>query len=135
MFNVYWDRIDLSKIKTALFEDDEIEKYTVRNGDLLICEGGDVGRCAIWEHEEPTLYQNALHRVRFYRQISSKYFMYVFMCYKAMGITDENSKGVTIKHLVQKSLHSLYLPLPPLNEQHRIVQTYGRIIGILKDEN
>ena len=63
--NVLWDMIDLTILKHAFFEKEEIDRYSVRKGDLLVCEGGDTGRSAIWEKEEPVLYQNALHRVRY----------------------------------------------------------------------
>ena len=88
---------------------------------MLICEGGEVGRSAIWDSEEPMYYQNALHRVRFYCDNNPFYFIKVFEVYKALKILDEYSKGVTIKHLVQTALNFLYLPLPPLAEQARIV--------------
>lgn len=119
--NVYWDGIKLEQIKTAKFSDKDIEKYLLRKGDLLICEGGDVGRCAIWNNDEEMYYQNALHCVRFYGNINPIYIKFCLEYYKAVGILDEASKGMTIKHLVQGSLYSLILPLPPLEEQKRIV--------------
>ena len=62
--NIQWDDIDLSTLKQSRFEDNEIDRYSVRKGDLLVCEGGDIGRAAIWNNEETILYQNALHRIR-----------------------------------------------------------------------
>ena len=64
--NVYWNKIDLSKIKQAQFTEIELAKYLLQKNDLLICEGGDIGRAAIWDINETMYYQNALHRVRFY---------------------------------------------------------------------
>ena len=119
--NVYWNGIDLSKVKKAKFEDEEKEKYLLKKGDLLICEGGDVGRSAIWNSDEEMYYQNALHRVRFHNGIMPEFYKYLLECYKGMGIIDRYSKGVTIKHLVQHTLYSMWLPLPPLGEQKRIV--------------
>lgn len=119
--NVYWNGIDLSKVKEAKFEDSEKEKYLLRRGDLLICEGGDVGRSAIWYYDEEMYYQNALHRVRFYNDIVPEFYKYLLECYKGMGIIDRYSKGVTIKHLVQNALYAMWLPFPPLAEQKRIV--------------
>ena len=107
--NVYWDRIDLSKIKEAKFEDLELEKYRLHHGDLLICEGGDVGRCFVWSDNSEMYYQNALHRVRFYGNINPYFFKYVIECYKGIGIIDEHSKGMTIKHLVQTELNNILL--------------------------
>lgn len=119
--NVYWEGVNLEKLKTALFEQKELEKYRLQKGDLLICEGGDVGRCAIWESEDEMYYQNALHRVRFHGGINPYFYRYLIEYYKSIGIIDEYSKGQTIKHLVQTKLCSIWMPLPPLAEQKRIV--------------
>ena len=129
--NVYWNGIDLSKVKEARFEDSELPKYLLKNGDLLICEGGEVGRCCVWDKDMPMYYQNALHRVRFYGNINPYYFKCLMELYKGIGIIEEHSKGVTIKHLVQKSLNSLYFPLPPLAEQNRIVSKIEEIMPII----
>ena len=119
--NVYWNGISLEKVKEARFEETELEKYSLKRGDLLICEGGDVGRSAVWEEDIPMCYQNALHRVRFYHDINPYFYKYLIECYKGIGIINQFSKGVTIKHLVQSSLNAMWLPLPPLAEQKRIV--------------
>ena len=119
--NVYWDKVDLSNVKVAPFSIAEKEKYLLQKGDLLICEGGEVGRCAIWSNDKTMYYQNALHRVRFYGNISSKFIQNVIRSYKTMGIIDKNSKGMTIKHFTKTALNSLYIPLPPFQEQQRIV--------------
>ena len=119
--NVYWDKVDLSNVKVAPFSIAEKEKYLLQKGDLLICEGGEVGRCAIWSNDKTMYYQNALHRVRFYGDISSKFIQNVIRIYKTMGIIDKNSKGMTIKHFTKTALNSLYVPLPPFQEQQRIV--------------
>ena len=119
--NVYWNGISLEKVKEAKFTEKDKTKYRLRKGDLLICEGGDVGRSAIWESDNEMYYQNALHRVRFYGQVVPQYFKYVIEFYKGIGIIDEYSKGMTIKHLVQNALFAMWLPLPPLAEQKRIV--------------
>ena len=130
--NVYWSGINLSTVKEARFEKDELSKYCLKEGDLLICEGGDVGRSAIWRDNREMYYQNALHRVRFFGGISPDYFHMILECYKNNKILEENSKGMTIKHLVQSSLNSIYFPLPPLREQHRIVATYKSILPALE---
>lgn len=119
--NVYWDGVSLEKVKEALLEESELSKYLLQKGDLLICEGGDVGRCAIWDRDEVMYYQNALHRVRFYGEIVPSFYLYVLHLYKGIGIINEYCKGVTIKHLVQNALYAMPLPLPPVAEQKRIV--------------
>ena len=103
------------------FDESEIDKYTIKKGDLLICEGGDCGRAAIWDKESNILYQNALHRVRFFCDIDSKYILYCLYLYKTSNQLDDFIKGETIKHLVKGELDSILFPLPPLAEQKRIV--------------
>ena len=130
--NVYWDKIDLSTIKQAQFTEIEREKYLLRKNDLLICEGGDIGRTAIWENESTMYYQNALHRVRFYGKICPKFFLYIISLYKALGILDKKSKGMTIKHFTKSALNSIVIPLPPLLEQKRIIEKIGQLTQLLK---
>lgn len=129
--NVYWDGVSLEKVKEALFEESELSKYLLQKGDLLICEGGDVGRCAIWDRDEVMYYQNALHRVRFYGEIVPSFYLYVLHLYKGIGIINEYCKGVTIKHLVQNALYAMPLPLPPVAEQKRIVAKIEELLPYL----
>ena len=133
--NVYWTGIDLSTVKEARFEESELPKYELKKGDLLICEGGDVGRSAIWEEEQEMYYQNALHRVRFYGGINPYYFRLLMECYKGNKILDEQSKGMTIKHLVQSALNTIYFPLPPIQEQQRIVDKFQSLLPLLDRYN
>ena len=130
--NVYWTGIDLSTVKQARFEDSELSKYQLNKGDLLVCEGGDVGRSAVWDRDEEMYYQNALHRVRFYGNIEPRFFQLLMESYKGAKILDNYSKGMTIKHLVQNSLNSIYFPLPPLAEQRRIVEKIKQLTPYLK---
>ena len=133
--NVYWNGIDLTTVKEARFEENEISKYELKKGDLLICEGGDVGRSAIWENDQEMYYQNALHRVRFYGGINPYYFRLLMECYKGNKILSKKSKGMTIKHLVQSALNAIYFPLPPIQEQQRIVNKFQSLIPILEQYN
>ena len=133
--NVKWYTFDFSTLKQIQLEDKERERYLVRKGDLLICEGGDVGRAAIWESENPIYYQNALHRVRFYQNINQYFFLHVLNYYKNLGLIDDVSGGVTIKHFTQNSIQKLLFPLPPLAVQERIVSGIKNIfsqIGMLE---
>lgn len=127
--NVYWTGIDLNNVKHAKFSTNDISKYRLQDGDLLICEGGDIGRAAIWHGNSEMYYQNALHRVRFYGNISQQYFLYVLMLLKRNGTLENVSKGMTIKHLVQESLYSIIFPIPPFAEQHRIVARVDELMA------
>ena len=128
--NIQEEGIDLSKVKQMKFEASEYERYTVKKNDLLICEGGDAGRCAIYDRDEPMYYQNALHRVRFFCDLNPKFYLYVFHVYKANKILTEASKGVTIQHLTGAALKELCFPLPPLSEQKRIVAAIEKMLPL-----
>ncbi len=129
--NVKWNNFDFSSLKEFLLEDNELERYSVRKGDLMVCEGGDVGRAAIWEEEDEMYYQNALHRIRVRDGISNKFLLYQLMLLKTCGIIDDTCKGVTIKHFTQTVMNSLDLLLPPLAEQHRIVSRIEELFAKL----
>lgn len=117
--NVYWDHFELDNLKEMYYTEDEIEKYSVQYGDLLVLEGGDVGRTAIWDLHISYCIQNHIHRLRPYIEINIKYFYYVMMYLKFRG--DIAGKGIGIKGLSANALHCINIPLPPLEEQHRIV--------------
>ena len=129
--NVRWNAVDLGDLKEMRFEPEEIERYTIRYNDLLICEGGDVGRSCVWTDRQEILYQNALHRVRFYSNCNPFYFMYYMMYYESHGIIKSLCKGVTIKHLTGNVLAHIPFALPPLEEQSRIVKKLNDIFKML----
>ena len=132
--NVYWNRIDLSKLKEMPFTEKEKKKYSIKKGDMLICEGGEAGRTAIWDDDETIVYyQNALHRVRFYSGIDPRFYMYQMHIYKTSGYLHDYINGETIQHFVLSKLQILPVPLPPLSEQKRIVAKIEELLGILKE--
>ena len=127
--NVYWNRIDLLKVKETPFDESDCQKYKLEKGDLLICEGGDYGRSAVWDKDEEMYYQNALHRIKFYNMINPYFYMYCMEVFKSISLLEEVAKGMTIKHLTQDALYSLVFPLPPLSEQHRIVEKLEQLMA------
>ncbi|GAB6013598.1 restriction endonuclease subunit S, partial [Viscerimonas tarda] len=132
--NIRWGHVDLDDLKEMKFEESELEKYNILEGDLLICEGGEAGRCAVWKNQSVSVrYQNAIHRVRFYAKINSDFYMYALWHYNNSEILEEYCKGVTIKHLTGQSLNLLYFPLPPLSEQKRIVSQIETIFNQLDE--
>ena len=117
--NVYWDTFDLSVVKQMLFKENELEKCTVVKGDLLVCEGGDVGRAAIWNQDYDICIQNHLHRLRPKAELSVRFYYHVLKYLKDNNMI--GGKGIGLLGLSSKELHKLPFPLPPYNEQHRIV--------------
>ena len=117
--NLYWDRFELDNLKQMRFTDEEIEKCTATFGDLLVCEGGDIGRAAIWNYQYDIRIQNHIHKLRAYKQLCTKFFFWLFYFYKATGRI--GGKGIGIQGLSSKALDNILIPLPPLKEQQRIV--------------
>ena len=118
--NLYWNRFELASLKKMYFTDAEISKCTVTNGDLLVCEGGDIGRAAIWRYDYDICIQNHIHRLRSYIPLCTEFFYYLFYLYKNAGWI--GGKGIGIQGLSSNAIHALLFPLPPLNEQKRIVE-------------
>ena len=127
--NLYWDRFDLSTVKQMPFTEKDLEKCTVTKGDLLICEGGDVGRSAIWNYNYDIRIQNHIHRLRGKANICVRYFFYVFMLYKQRNYI--GGKGVAIQGLSSRDLNRLVIPLPPLNEQYRIAKSVDNLFSTI----
>ena len=117
--NLYWNQFELDKLRQMPFTDDELEKCTVKKGDLLICEGGDIGRSAIWNYDYDIRIQNHIHRLRAFTPVCTRFFYYTLYLYKHIGLL--GGKGIGIQGLSSNALHKLLLPLPPISEQQRIV--------------
>lgn len=117
--NLYWNEFDFTKVKEMPFTDKELERCTVKKGDLLVCEGGDCGRSAVWNYDEEVCIQNHVHRLRPYKELDIYYFYYLFYFYKNTGKL--RGRGVAIQGLSNEAIHNVVVPLPPLEEQYRIV--------------
>ena len=121
--NVRWGAFDLSDLQEMKFEDGEDERYGVKEGDLIVCEGGEPGRAAIWNEQIPDMkIQKALHRVRFSKLALSKYVLFFLVLSSKNGHLDRYFTGTTIKHLPGEKLAIFPLPLCSVDEQRRAVQ-------------
>ena len=125
--NLYWDSFELDNLRQMCFTDDEIIKCTVQKGDLLVCEGGDIGRAAIWPFEEPVRIQNHIHRLRPYSSVATRFFYYTIAHFKNSGII--GGKGIGIQGLSSGALHKLLLPVPPMAEQYRIIEKLDKTLA------
>lgn len=128
--NVYWNSFDFSVIKKMLFKESELNKCQITKGDLLVCEGGDIGRAAIWDYDYDICIQNHLHRLRpKVNGICVSFYYYVLYYLKINNMI--GGKGIGLLGLSSNALHKLHVPFPPLNEQHRKVAKIEEIFAQL----
>jgi type I restriction enzyme, S subunit len=126
--NVQWRHIDLDDIKEISLEVSELDDFRLLPGDLLVCEGGYPGRCAIWNHPEREMYfQKALHRVRPRGGIAAELIAIALEVDSKSGNLDQYFTGATIKHFVGQALDRYVFTLPPLEEQIRILNRVNEL--------
>jgi len=132
--NVQWIRFELDDVKEMRVEEREASELRLKNGDLLICEGGEPGRCAIWRDEVPEMYfQKALHRVRPCDAILSEYLALNLQVDCGNDVLAGYFTGATIKHLTGRSLSAYPIPIPPLDEQRRIVAKVDELMALVNE--
>lgn len=119
--NVRWGEFDLDDLPEMRFEEHEEERYGLKYGDLLICEGGEPGRCAIWKNQLPNMkIQKALHRVRVNQEMDYRYLFYWFLLAGKNNALDQYFTGATIKHIPGQKLKQVIIDKPPIEIQNRI---------------
>lgn len=125
-FNVQWNRIVLTELRQMGFSEAEKEEFILNDGDLLICEGGEIGRCAIWRNQLPgCYYQKALHRVKCdLRLCVPEYLLWFFSFMANNGGLNVHSSTATIAHLTGAKLKSLMVPTPPIELQNKFSKIY-----------
>jgi type I restriction enzyme S subunit len=120
--NVQWGRVDTSDLLEVDLSAEEVKRFEVLPGDLLVCEGGEIGRAAIWNGGIPYLaYQKALHRVRSRGEVDVRYLRYLLEHHAHNGTLRSGATGSTILHLPQVQLRRTPVPLPEAREQRRLV--------------
>ena len=127
--NVLWDEIDLSSVDEMAIPDHELPAKLLQPGDLLVCEGGEIGRAAIWDGEVETMsFQNHLHRLRpVDGQVEPRFYVYFLQAaFTLLGLFEGAANKTTIPNLSRSRLAALYVPKPTLGEQKAIGTVLGK---------
>ncbi|MEO6624702.1 MAG: restriction endonuclease subunit S [Burkholderiaceae bacterium] len=128
--NVLWDEIDLSNVDEMAISDEELRGKSLQAGDLLVCEGGDIGRAAVWAGQREVMsFQNHLHRLRPKAEDTcSRFYVYFLQCgFTQLGIFEGAGNKTTIPNLSRNRLAALLVPVPPLNEQRAIAAVLSKV--------
>lgn len=133
--NVHWFRFELSSIKEMLFEPGEISEYELRDGDLLVCEGGHgIGRCAVWAGQmETMMFQKALHRIRPNRDLNPHFLAFQIKAASDSGMLSKLFTGSGIPHLTGRTLARFPVVMPQRSEQDRIVARVEQLLALCDD--
>lgn len=132
-----WGHLDLTDLRVMDFSESEDERFTVEKGDLIICEGGDAGRCTVYYGDERLYFQKALYRGRVSESVSAEFVRYQLEYLSQAGLLDQYCTTTTIKHLSSPALRAVELRLPGEEEQRRIVDLLSatdRLVDALGDE-
>lgn len=120
--DVQWGHINVEELPTMDFDSDDALRFGLVPGDVLVCEGGEVGRAAVWAGQLNECYfQKALHRVRTSDALNPHFLRYLLEHYARARTFAQYTSGSTINHLPQEDLRNLTVPVPPKSEQARIV--------------
>ena len=128
--NVFWDQIDLSTVDEMAIPEHDLPKKLLQPGDLLVCEGGEIGRAAIWNGEVETMsFQNHLHRLRpIVEEIAPRFYVYFLQsAFTQLGIFEGVGNKTTIPNLSRSRLAELEVPQPNINEQLAIIAVLSRV--------
>lgn len=130
--NVRWGHVDLSDLLEMPFEEHELERYALRPGDVIVCEGGEPGRAAIWTLKSSDIkFQKALHRVRVRGGIYPNWLVQRLYFDSTRGTLGSAFTGTTIDHLPLVALRQYRLPIAPLTEQKRILAVVEAVLSKL----
>ena len=128
--NVLWDKIDLSSVDEMSIPKDELPAKLLRQGDLLVCEGGEIGRAAVWNGEiHPVSFQNHLHRLRpIVKEVVPRFYVYFLQCaFTQIHIFEGAGNKTTIPNLSRSRLAALEVPQPNIDEQRAIISVLSRV--------
>ncbi|MBL38202.1 MAG: restriction endonuclease subunit M [Xanthomonadales bacterium] len=130
--NVRWFGVDTSDLLEMKIEEKELERYMVRKGDLLICEGGYPGRAAVWEKDEPVFFQKAVHRVRCHDPAHTRWLMYFLYLADATGYLRSSFTGAGIQHFTGQSLKRFKVPIAPPDQASELTFRIDDLRGDLE---
>lgn len=134
--NVRWGDFDLDNLSQMRFESHEQERYGIKYGDLIMCEGGEPGRCAIWRDELPDMkIQKALHRIRPHDCLDVRYLYYWFLLAGKNGWLNRYFTETTIKHLPGDSLKDVEIDLIDLPLQKGIADVLSSLDDKIRHNN
>ena len=120
--NLNWINVNVEDVKEMWFSDMEILKYRLKRNDLLVSEGGEVGRTCIWKEELDECYiQNSVHKVTFHDSYEPHYYLQLFFVYGKIGAFDSLVNRISIAHLTAEKLREVEILDLPLKEQQLIV--------------
>lgn len=144
--NVFWSSFNLSKVDQMPMSDDEISRLCLQNNDILVCEGGDVGRTAVWKGGVPNCgYQNHLHRLRRKKSNINPDFFAYWMQYAIvhLGLYKDSANRTTIPNISSSRLKQFVFPVPlnyvqdsiasTLSEIQSAIEVQDKTISILKE--
>lgn len=134
--DVRWGSFDLSELREMRFEEREHERYGLKDGDLVVCEGGEPGRCAIWKGQVPNMkIQKALHRVRITKNHSNTFIYYRMLLAGRTGGLAKHFIGSTIKHLTGDRLREVEFAVPSLELQQKIAAVLSALDAKIEVNN
>ena len=136
--NVLWDEIDLSSVDEMSIPEHELPAKLLRRGDLLVCEGGEIGRAAIWNGEVETMsFQNHLHRLRpVDSNVEPRFYVFFLQsAFTQLGLFEGAGNKTTIPNLSRSRLAGLDVPQPPLGEQLAISAALIRVRDAIRAQD
>lgn len=132
--NVRWGSFDLNGLREMRFESHELDRFSLKRGDIVMCEGGEPGRCAIWKDDaEGMMFQKALHRIRPGGLLDSSFLFYAFLHFGKSGGFSQYFTGATIKHLPREQLAKVEVRFPDIGSQRQIAEVLERYDDLIEN--
>ncbi len=129
--NVRWGEFDFDNLREMRFEQHELDRFGLKYGDIVMCEGGEPGRCAIWKEQIPgMMIQKAIHRIRPHQDLDHRFLYYSLLHKGKSGRLAMLFTGATIKHLPREKLAKVEIEIPPA----RVTNLFLEQVGPIEDQ-